>query len=307
LFKQFAQEFTLDPNVVYFMAAQKGVVVEGFRPWDREPGSTMTNGQSCGTEARYVTAGPPQNEFAAPWYRGAYPELRLETDEDALNDWNTAGQTAGRLPNANILTSMTSLGTVGYVDPNSVLHGITDLKFNGVRSFTKWSNVTGKNMVDCTTMMSVKYGDRVVLASNDATAFLTTDSVTKFGSKKVVFIVRPLTGSSDTGTPVKYGDKISLALSVTNYSSSCGYWGCKVGNVDPKSMQYKFGPGGATGGTNLEVAVPINSAYNVGDNVPYDAPLRSLAPFRSRATRCSKETRCTPAGSASKVRTTSTT
>jgi outer membrane lipoprotein SlyB len=26
-----------------FMAAQKGVVAEGFRPWDREPGSTMTN------------------------------------------------------------------------------------------------------------------------------------------------------------------------------------------------------------------------------------------------------------------------
>src|SRR5689334_1060509 len=26
-----------------FMAAQKGVVPEGFTPWDREPGSTMTN------------------------------------------------------------------------------------------------------------------------------------------------------------------------------------------------------------------------------------------------------------------------
>jgi hypothetical protein len=26
-----------------FMASQKGVVAEGFRPWDREPGSTMTN------------------------------------------------------------------------------------------------------------------------------------------------------------------------------------------------------------------------------------------------------------------------
>jgi hypothetical protein len=26
-----------------FMPAQKGVVAEGFRPWDREPGSTMTN------------------------------------------------------------------------------------------------------------------------------------------------------------------------------------------------------------------------------------------------------------------------
>ncbi|MFZ0846816.1 MAG: hypothetical protein WAM62_13580 [Pseudolabrys sp.] len=26
-----------------FMDAQRGVVAEGFRPWDREPGSTMTN------------------------------------------------------------------------------------------------------------------------------------------------------------------------------------------------------------------------------------------------------------------------
>ncbi len=34
-----------------FMAAQKGVVAEGFRPWDREPGSTMTNADVASTVA----------------------------------------------------------------------------------------------------------------------------------------------------------------------------------------------------------------------------------------------------------------
>jgi hypothetical protein len=42
-----------------FMASQKGVVAEGFRPWDREPGSTMTNAdvatQVTGTDGQTLT------------------------------------------------------------------------------------------------------------------------------------------------------------------------------------------------------------------------------------------------------------
>jgi hypothetical protein len=42
-----------------FMPAQKGVVAEGFRPWDREPGSTMTNADVAtkvtGTDGQTLT------------------------------------------------------------------------------------------------------------------------------------------------------------------------------------------------------------------------------------------------------------
>ena len=253
-----------------------------------ETGTTMVKGQSCGNETKYVTAAPPENDFNAQWYRTFYSDLKLETDQDALDDWTTSGQAAGRLPNDTILTSMASLGKVGYVDPNSVLHGITRFVHQGVKPFLKWSNVTGSNMADCTALSSVNYGDRVVLSANDKTAFLTSDSVLKFGSKRVVLLIRPLPGSTDmNGTPVKYGDKISLALSVTNYSSMCGYWGCKVGNIDPDTMLYTFGPGGTSGGTQLQITIPssVSASVKTGDTMAYGAPftVTSILPTPSNA------------------------
>ena len=234
-------------------------------------GSVMLKGQSCGNETKYVTAAPPENDFSGPWYREAYPELKLTTDEDALNDWETSGKGAGRLPNSDILKTMANLGKVGYVDPNTMLRSVVDFTFNGVKPFKKRSNVTGATMVDCTASTAVKYGDRVVLSANDSTGFLTSESVLEFGKKNVVLWIRSPPGSDLNGTPVKFGDKVSLALSVTNYSSHCGYWGCKVGNIDPETLLFVFGPGGASGGTQLQVN-PSTTAYALGDDVAYDSP-----------------------------------
>ena len=235
-------------------------------------GSVMAKGQACGNETKYVAPAPPENAFDAPWYRQAYPKLRLETDADALADWTTRGQAAGRLPNATILTSMASLGKVGYVDANAVLHNIPTYTYKGIKPFLQRSNVTGTHMKDCAAGNSVKYGDRIVLVCNDKKAYLTSDSVTQFDTKKqMVFIVRPPVGSDLNGFPVQYGDSVSLTLAMTNYSDKCGYWGCKVGNIDKDTMLFMFGPGGSTGGSMLKVN-PHSAAYTKGQNVAYDTP-----------------------------------
>jgi hypothetical protein len=235
-------------------------------------GSVMAKGQACGNETKYVAPAPPENAFDAPWYRQAYPKLRLETDADALADWTTKGQAAGRLPNRTILTTMASLGKVGYVDPDAVLHNIPTYTFKGIKPFLKRSNVTGTRMKDCAAGNVVKYGDRVVLSCNDKTAYLTTDSVMQFdSSKQMVFILRPPVGADLNGHPVQFGDSVSLTLAMTNYSDKCGYWGCKVGNVDVETQLFVFGPGGSTGGSLLKVNAS-SSGYAKGQNVAYDTP-----------------------------------
>lgn len=242
--------------------------------WDKlgfPTGSVMAKGQTCGNETKYVTAEPPENNFDAKWYRKNYSELRLETDEDAKNDWNTEGKAAGRLPNPDILKSMTTLGKVGYVDPNTVLHNIKDFAYAGLKAFVQRSNVIGTKMADCSAMVDLKYGDRVTLIFDDKTGFLDSDSNLTFGDQKHVFIVRPPPYTYLNRQVVKYGDMISLAASVSNYTERCGYWGCQVGTVDGSTWNYSFGPGGITGGTQLELIPP--SGYVVGDNVAYNTPL----------------------------------
>ena len=235
-------------------------------------GSVMAKGQACGNETKYVAPAPPENAFDAPWYRQAYPKLRLETDADALADWTTKGQAAGRLPNRTILTTMASLGKVGYIDPDAVLHNIPTYTYKGIKPFLKRSNVTGTRMKDCAAGNVVKYGDRVVLACNDKTAYLSSDSVMQFDStKQMVFILRPPVGSDLNGQPVQFGDSVSLALAMTNYSDKCGYWGCKVGNINADSQLFVFGPGGSTGGSLLKINAH-DLGYAKGQNVGYDTP-----------------------------------
>ena len=238
-------------------------------------GSAMAKGQACGNETKYVTAQPPENDFDAKWYRKNYSELRLETDEDAKNDWDTEGKAAGRLPNPNILKSMTTLGKVGYIDPNTILHNIKEFSYAGLKAFVQRSNVTGAKMTDCSAMADLKYGDRITLIYDDKTGYLNSDSLMTFGAQKHVFIIRPPPHTYLDRQIVKYGDFISLAASVSNYTPRCGYWGCEVGTIDSESWDYGFGPGGITGGTQLELMPP--AGYVVGENVSYNTPLSMKA------------------------------
>ena len=236
-------------------------------------GAKMVKGQSCGNETKYVTTKPPENNFDAAWYRKNYPDLQLPSDAAATVEWTNVGKTEGRWPNASLLNSMMSLGKVGYIDPDTNLHTIsTNITYNnGYEKFLQSSNVSGTNMKDCTKMNFIKYGDRVVIAANDLFGYLTTDSVMNFGSTKQVFIIRPLPNGSDTGTPVRFGDQVSLALSVSNYTESCGYWGCQVGTIQDDTFKYVFDQGGTTGGTPVQL-MPTSTAYSVAENISYGVP-----------------------------------
>ena len=241
-------------------------------------GSNMAKGQACGNEGSYVTTEPPENNFDAAWYRKTYPDLKLTTDAAALSDWNSAGLVAGRLPNATLMSSMAALGKVGYVDPDTMLRPITQgVDYSGgYNKYLKRSNVTGTNMIDCTTLNIIKYGDRVVLACNNLTGYLSTDSSLSFGTKKVVLIIRPLDTTSQNGTPVKFGDQVSLAVSLSNYNSTCGQWGCEVGTIDTSSLKFVFGPGGDTGGSPVQI-MPTTDAFGAGDNLTYSTPFNLSA------------------------------
>jgi hypothetical protein len=235
-------------------------------------GAAMAAGQSCGREAQFVTAAPPKNAFDSDWYSATYA---LPSEQDAYQDWVATGQAQGRPPNPNILASMAQLGKVGYVDANAQLRPLPPkgVQYVGFTAFPKQSNVVGTKMQDCAELAQVNYGDRVALVHKDVPGAITSDGALAFvkDQNAFKFVLRPMDTTTRTAAPIKFGDGVSLSASTTNYSSTCGAWGCKVGQIDNATMALGFGPGGATGGTVFTVN-PVNSGNAVGSALPYDTP-----------------------------------
>jgi hypothetical protein len=73
------------------------------------------------------------------------------------------------------------------------------------------------------------------------------------------------------GRPVHYGDQISITTSASSYTSDCGWWGCKVGRVNPKTNQFEFGPGGELAAT-FRIEPPRGSAQSLGSEIKYGDP-----------------------------------
>jgi hypothetical protein len=241
--------------------------------WDKlgyAAGSTMLPGQSCGQEAAYIAAAPPENAFDAEWYRAKY---NIANEKDPYEDWVDTGAKQGRLPNENILASMAQLGKVGYVDANAVLHPVRDATAIGYQPFLQRSNVTGTNMIDCSETIYVLYGDSAEIVHDGVKASLNTGSDLVFdsGTPSQRFIVRPSDRTTTADTKVKFGDLVSLATTITNFSAECGLWGCKVGKVDPARMRLLFGPGGNTPET---FRIKPLSSYSDGDAIPYGVPFQ---------------------------------
>lgn len=233
-------------------------------------GSVMASGQACGFEHSYVTPAPPETNFDPTFYKKEYADLASMTDQEAETHWNTYGMQEGRLPNGSIMQSMTALGQVGYVDKDTLLHKVPAeaTAYGQYKMYKKRSNLTGTAMVDCTPAGDIKYGNRVLIVSSDATGAINSDSVLKFGTNKTEFFIRPVPNS--TATTIRYGDTISLSRSITSYSSTCGYWGCSVSFVNKETMQLEFAPGGPGGGTQMTVVAP--AGYKTGDALRYGAP-----------------------------------
>jgi hypothetical protein len=239
-------------------------------------GSLMVAGQSCGYEASYVQTSPPSNNFDWQFYVQNNPDLQLTTEEQALDHWNTTGQQEGLLPNATILTSMTTLGKVGYIDADAVYHSVPPTYNGKYNAYSGVSNVIGTNMTDCTQPIpAVKYGDQLKILYGNTFGFLNKASNLEFGSTATNFFIRQVNSTSQTN-PIKYGDEISITSSSSSYTSDCGWWGCKVATVNPTTKFVEFGPGGETPYT-FKIIPPVGTTYQMGTIIQYGRPFSLIS------------------------------
>jgi hypothetical protein len=245
-------------------------------------GSLMVNGQSCGNETSYVQSMPPKVTFDWQFYIESNPDLNLTTEQQAKDHWANTGLNQGLLPNSTILNDMASVGKVGYIDINTQLHSVpsTAYNYNGKYKTFEYANITGTEMQDCSRpVQSVKYGDQLLIMHGDLFGSMDANSILEFGTKKTNFFIRPPVGNDAMqGYPLKYGDQITITMSSTNsYTTNCGWWGCKVGYVNPETMLLGFGPGGETGGTSFYVTAPIGSNHASGTEVKFGDPVTFIA------------------------------
>jgi hypothetical protein len=234
-------------------------------------GSLMKSGQSCGNENTYVQATPPENQFDWNYYIQTYSDVRdagITTETAALEHWNKVGKPEGRLPNATILSSMATLGKVGYIDVDATMHYVPPTYSGTFTSYISRSNVTGIKMEDCSRPIPpVNYGEQVILSNNNSTGFMNSSSQLEFGSTSTNLFLRPPVGNDDQGKPVKCGDYVSITTSASSYTSDCGWWGCKVGKMNPDTKQFEFGPGGENAST-----FRIMNSSGVGTPLKYGDP-----------------------------------
>jgi hypothetical protein len=240
-------------------------------------GSLMVAGQSCGHEASYVQTLPPENNFDWQFYIQNNPDLNLTTEQQAMYHWTTTGQKEGRLPNATILTSMSTLGKVGYIDADATFHSVPPTYDGNYNTYNAVSNVTGKNMVDCTKKRPpVNYGDQLTIQHKNVFGFMNKSSNLEFGSTTTNFFIRPPVNASTQTGNVHYGDEISITSSSSSQTDDCGWWGCKVANVNSVTKMVEFGPGGNTAYT-FQIIPPRGSNYKIGDSIKYGDPFTLMA------------------------------
>lgn len=235
-------------------------------------GTLMKSGQSCGNENTYVQASPPENQFDWEFYIRTYSPQGVSTQQQALNHWNSTGKQSGLLPNATIMTSMSKLGKVGYIDVDTQFHTVPTIAKSSYKSYTNISNVTGTTMEDCSRPIpSLKYGDIIVFTNQSKTGYI-NNSVFKFGTTKTNMYIRPPPGENQQGKAIKYGDTVCIASSASSSNTSdCGWWGCSVASVNTRTNQMEFGPGGSTT-TTFKINPPEGSNYTSGSEIKYGYP-----------------------------------
>ncbi len=193
-------------------------------------GTPMIPSQSCGNELKYIMSMPTVNT--------------------PLDDYISVGQ-------------------VGYVDYNSILHTITSdsIQYNTNYNTVNQLPITGTNMLDCSTQPSpVKYGDYVYITHDDLVGFMNNSSICEFSKTATTgFYLRPLAFTDPNG-PIKYGDQVVIAASNTSLSSSCGIWGCKVASMNTENYLMEF----TSGVNSFYFQPPIGSKFNIGDPIMYN-------------------------------------
>lgn len=193
-------------------------------------GSPMIPNQSCGNELKYILSTPSPNT--------------------PINEY-------------------ISIGQVGYVDYDSVLHTISkdSIQYTTTYNTIQNINITGDNMTDCSTQPKpIQYNDYVYITFDDLVGFMNNSSIFEFSKNASTgFYLRPLS-FTDPGGPIKYGDQVIIAASNISLSSPCGIWGCKVASMNTSNYLMEF-----TSGTNsFYFQPPIGSKFNIGDPIMYN-------------------------------------
>lgn len=263
-------------------------------------GTLMKSGNSCGNEHSYVQAIPPATNFDWQYYLQNYGDLGaagITTESQATDHWNSNGKQEGRLPNATILSSMATLGKVGYIDVNTTMHKVPPIYNGTYTSYSAQSNATGSNMEDCTKPIpSVCYGDQLILVNKDLNGSMNASSLLEMGSTTTNLFLRPPVGMDLQGRPVNYGDEISITTSASSYTSDCGWWGCKVGRVNATTKQLEFGPGGETAST-FRLEPPRGSVQALGSPIKYGDPFSFVVLLSTKNDVLEQDAHLSPGGS----------
>ena len=251
-------------------------------------GSLMKSGQSCGNENKYVQAEPPKTNFDWKFYLKNNPDLGnagLTTEQQANDHWNNYGKQEGRLPNATIISSMATLGKIGYIDVDTNIHTVPGTHTGEFKEFLSRSNVTGTQMQDCSRPIPVlKYGVPVVFVQNNQKGSLQTSSMA-FGATGSEFFFRPPPGDDRQGQSIQYGDQVCLTTSSSSHTE-CGWWGCKVASVN-SSKQLFFGPGGEKTSTFI-IIPPLEHFELLKTPIKYGFPFMLVSLSRSNAAKLPK-------------------
>lgn len=136
-----------------------------------------------------------------------------------------------------------------------------------------------------TTNCELKYGDKIVIAYTSYTdntsncgyygcrvAQVNSDRYMAFnhgGSEPTVFYLRPPV-NSDTykqGDVIKFGDPVVIAYtSQSGNTSNCGYYGCRVAQLNNNAMYFGHGQ---TNPTVFYLKPEVGSSKNIGDSIMF--------------------------------------
>ncbi len=251
-------------------------------------GSLMIPGQSCGNENKYVQAEPPRTNFDWRYYLQQNPDLGnagLTTEQQAISHWNSNGMQEGRVPNATIMSSMATLGKVGYIDVDTNIHDVPSTPTGEYKEFLARSNITGTQMQDCSRPLPIlKYGVPIIFTQNNQKGSLQSTSLA-FGTSSSEFFFRPPPGNDRQGQDIKYGDEICITSSSSSHTE-CGWWGCKVASVN-SSKQMFFGPGGEKTPTFI-IIPPLEQFELLKTPIKYGFPFMIVSVSRSNAAKLPK-------------------
>jgi len=237
-------------------------------------GSLMKPGQTCGKENSYIQAEPPETKFDWQFYLQNNADLTqagLTTEQQATDHWNNNGKFEGRTPNATIMTSMATLGKVGYVDVDSQFHKVPSTPTGKYKEFLSRSNVIGVNMEDCTTPPPLlRFGEPIVFEQGGKTVLLVSNYL-QLSNESTNLFFRPPPGEDRQGQVIQYGNSVSISTSSSSYTSDCGWWGCKVASVNPTKNYMDFGPG-SENPTLFQILPPKGSSYSISTEIKHGDP-----------------------------------